>query len=123
MAKSKLPLADVLSQKCPSRTVLDHVTGLWGSLILIVLLDRTYRFGELRDAIGGVSEKMLTQSLRQLREDGFVSRHDYGTIPPKTEYSLTPLGRQVAEHIDGLASWVERHLPQVLKNREKFARK
>lgn len=123
MAHAKTPPADVLSHKCPSRGVLDHVTSLWGSLILVVLLERTYRFGELRDRIDGVSEKMLTQCLKQLQEDGFVLRYDYGTIPPKTEYSLTPLGRGVAKHVAALTDWVEGHLPQVMKNREKFARK
>lgn len=108
---------DVLSSKCPSRGVLDHVTSTWGSLILMVLLEKTYRFSELRRRIGGISEKMLTQNLQELEHDGFVLRKAYPVIPPKVEYSLTPLGRDVAKHVEGLTQWVETHLPQVLKNR------
>lgn len=114
---SKRVLGDVLSAKCPSRSVLDHVTSTWGSLILMVLLEKTYRFSELGRRIGGISEKMLTQNLQELEKDGFVLRKAYPVIPPKVEYSLTPLGRDVAEHVQGLAHWVETHLPQVLKNR------
>jgi len=104
---------DVLSSRCPSRKVLNHVTSTWGSLILIVLLERKYRFSELRKRIDGVSEKMLSQTLRTLESDGFVLKKDYQEIPPKVEYSLTTLGKGVAEHVRTLGNWVEKNLSKV----------
>ncbi len=110
---------NVLAEKCPSRDVLDNVTSTWGSLILIVLLEDTYRFSELRKKVEGVSEKMLAQTLQSLEKDGFVNRKVYPVIPPKVEYSLTPLGRGVASEVKSLTSWIEKNLSQIMKNREK----
>ncbi|HEY0162702.1 MAG TPA: helix-turn-helix domain-containing protein [Edaphobacter sp.] len=104
---------------CPSRGVLDHVTSRWGSLILVLLQERTHRFSELARRIGGVSEKMLAQSLQLLEADGFVLRTVYPTVPPKVEYSLTDLGRQVAPQIAALTEWVEKNLPRVMSARER----
>ena len=102
---------------CPSRGVLDHLTSRWGSLILILLLEGTHRFSELRREIGGVSEKMLAQSLQQLEADGFLTRTVFPTIPPKVEYSLTPLGSEAATHMRALTDWVEANVSKVLKVR------
>jgi DNA-binding HxlR family transcriptional regulator len=110
---------NLYASDCPSRSVLDHVTSTWGSLVLNILLERTHRFSELGRSIGGVSEKMLAQSLRVLEADGFVLRTVYPTIPPKVEYSLTPLGREVALHIKALTGWVENNLPRVEQMRAK----
>ena len=104
---------------CPSRTVLDHLTSRWGSLILILLLEGTHRFSEIRRTIGGVSEKMLAQSLQHLEADGFLTRTVFPTIPPKVEYSLTPLGQEAATHIRSLTDWVEANVNKVLKVRAK----
>ena len=104
---------------CPSRGVLDHLTSRWGSLILILLLEGTRRFSELGREIGGVSEKMLAQSLQQLEGDGLLTRTVFPTIPPKVEYSLTPLGRQAATHMKSLTDWVEANISKVLKVRAK----
>lgn len=106
---------------CPSRSVLDHVTSRWGSLVLLVLLEGTQRFSELARDIGGVSEKMLAQTLKALEADGLVLRTVYPTIPPKVEYSLTPMGGEVAIHIKALTDWVEDHVADVLKVRLKRA--
>ncbi|ADW69935.1 winged helix-turn-helix transcriptional regulator [Granulicella tundricola] len=111
---------DLSSADCPSRGVLDHVTSRWGSLVLMVLLDGAHRFSELRRRIGGVSEKMLAQSLRALEGDGFVLRTVYATVPPQVEYSLTPLGLEVATHISGLTCWIEDNLPKVMSVRAKL---
>lgn len=100
---------------CPSRKVLDHVTSRWGSLVLGILLRGPHRFSELRRAIGGVSEKMLAQSLRALEKDGFVQRTVYPTVPPSVEYQLTGMGNDVAKYVDGLTHWVEENLPRVLQ--------
>jgi DNA-binding HxlR family transcriptional regulator len=105
---------NVFSEKCPSREVLKHVTSRWGVLVLVALLDGTHRFSDLRRKIGGVSEKMLAQTLQWLEADGFVLRVSYPVVPPHVEYSLTPLGRQVGQRVEGLADWIEGNLPQIL---------
>ena len=98
---------DVYDPGCPSRAVLEHVTSRWGVLILGALRENTFRFGELRRRVGGVSEKMLSQTLRLLEMDGFVLRNDHGTVPPRVDYSLTPTGREIASLISQLVEWVE----------------
>src|SRR5688572_17394469 len=87
---------------CPQRLVLEHVTSRWGALVLIALLERSYRFSELRREIGMVSEKMLAQTLQTLERDGIVHRDAKPVIPPRVDYSLTDLGREAAEQVRGL---------------------
>lgn len=106
-------LPDVREPMCPSRLVLEHVTSRWGVLVLAALLERPYRFSELRREVGGVSEKMLTQTLRTLERDGFVDRDARPVIPPRVDYALTPLGREAAEQVWALARWSERSLDAV----------
>ncbi len=101
---------DVLNEKCPSRRVLNHVTSRWGVLVLIALQNGTHRFSSLRRSIGGVSERMLAQTLRVLEEDGFVRRTAYPVVPPHVEYDLTPLGWKVAEKVHALAACIEDNL-------------
>src|SRR5690242_11075247 len=86
------PRYDVNAAMCPSRLILEHITSRWGVLVLATLLERPYRFSELRRTVGGVSEKMLAQTLQTLERDGFVHREARPVIPPHVEYSLTPLG-------------------------------
>ncbi|MEH6369035.1 winged helix-turn-helix transcriptional regulator [Pectobacterium carotovorum] len=109
-----LPVGDVFAEKCPSRQILNHVTSRWGVLILIALLDDTHRFSQLRRRIGGVSERMLAQTLQWLESDGFVLRTAYPVVPPHVEYSLTPLGKEVGERVKELAAWVEGNLDDIL---------
>lgn len=107
---------DVFSDKCPSRAVLKHVTSRWGVLVLLALKSgETHRFSELRRTINGVSEKMLAQTLQVLEQDGFVLRVSYPVVPPHVEYSLTELGKQVAEHVVGLADWIEDNIHDILE--------
>jgi DNA-binding HxlR family transcriptional regulator len=80
----------------------------------------THRFSELRRKIGGVSEKMLAQSLQTLAEDGFVLRVSHPVVPPFVEYSLTPMGEEVAEHVATLTDWIEVNLPRVLNARDRL---
>jgi DNA-binding HxlR family transcriptional regulator len=108
LALDNLKIAD-----CPERLLLDHVTSRWGTLILLLLLDRTHRFSELRQRIGGVSEKMLAQTLRILEHDGFVNRQAFAEVPPRVEYSLTPMGREVAAHLGALGRWIRENLERV----------
>ncbi|MDX6021719.1 helix-turn-helix domain-containing protein [Scandinavium sp. V105_16] len=107
---------NLFAEQCPSRDVLKHVTSRWGVLILVALRDGTHRFSDLRRKMGGVSEKMLAQSLQALEMDGFINRVSYPVVPPHVEYSLTPLGEQVSEKVEALADWIELNLPQVMAN-------
>ncbi|WP_175407667.1 helix-turn-helix domain-containing protein [Streptomyces sp. TRM64462] len=111
---------DVNAALCPSRLVLEHVTSRWGVLVLAALLERTHRFSELRRAIGGVSEKMLTQTLQTLERDGFVHRDAHPVIPPRVDYSLTDLGREAAEQVWALARWSERSVGAVEEARRTY---
>ncbi|WP_392672057.1 winged helix-turn-helix transcriptional regulator [Streptomyces sp. LN785] len=118
MSVSKVP--DVNRQMCPSRVVLEHVTSRWGVLVLAALLERSYRFSELRRTVGGVSEKMLAQTLQTLERDGFVHRDAKPVIPPRVDYTLTQLGKEAAEQVWGLARWTERRLDAVNDARETY---
>jgi DNA-binding HxlR family transcriptional regulator len=105
---------------CPYRLVLEHVTSRWGVLVLIRLLERPYRFNELRRAIGRVSEKMLTQTLQTLERDGLVHRDAKPVIPPRVDYSLTELGREAARQVRALAQWTEERMDAVQESRKKY---
>jgi DNA-binding HxlR family transcriptional regulator len=111
---------DVNSADCPSRLVLEHVTSRWGVLVLAALLERSYRFSELRRHVGGVSEKMLAQTLQTLERDGFVHRDAKPVIPPRVDYSLTPLGREAAEQVWALSRWVEARVEDVFAARAAY---
>ncbi|MFJ3201762.1 winged helix-turn-helix transcriptional regulator [Streptomyces sp. NPDC086989] len=116
MKVSNQPMVDaprVNAPMCPSRGVLEHVTSRWGVLVLAALVERSYRFSELRREVGGVSEKMLAQTLQTLERDGFLLRDAKPVIPPRVDYSLTELGREAAEQVWALARWTERRVPEV----------
>ncbi|MDD2668883.1 helix-turn-helix domain-containing protein [Zoogloea sp.] len=108
---------ELFAVDCPSRDVLQHVTSRWGVLVLVALLAGTHRFSDLRRKIGGVSEKMLAQTLQWLESDGFVLRKSYPVVPPHVEYSLTPLGLEVARRVEALADWIEGNLPSIMEAR------
>ncbi len=105
--------ADVFARDCSSRTTLQTVTGRWGSLVLIALGESNYRFSALRRRVDGVSERMLSQTLQSLERDGMIVRTVLEAIPPKVEYHLTPLGRQVADQLSGLIELVQDNMPAV----------
>ncbi len=109
--------ANVMAADCPSRQVLQHVTSRWGTLVMIALATGTHRFSALRRAIGGVSERMLAQTLQLLEADGLVRRVAYDVVPPHVEYSLTPIGAEAAELVVALAGWIEGNLPGILAQR------
>jgi DNA-binding HxlR family transcriptional regulator len=100
-------LSDVLSPDCPSRQVLRHLTSTWGVLVLIVLLQGEHRFSALKRRVGGVSERMLAQTLQQLEADGMVLRVAHPVVPPHVVYSLTDLGQGAAERVQALVGWLE----------------
>ncbi|MEU5808113.1 winged helix-turn-helix transcriptional regulator [Streptomyces sp. NPDC059650] len=112
-AGGQRPPVSVKAPMCPSRGVLEHVTSRWGVLVLAALVERSYRFSELRREVGGVSEKMLAQTLQTLERDGFLLRDAKPVIPPRVDYSLTELGREAAEQVWALARWTERRTPEV----------
>ena len=113
---SGLP-ADVYSAKCPTRQVLDHIAGKWTVLVVDALLEGTMRYTDLSRRIEGVSQKMLTQTLRGLEADGFVTRTMHPTIPPRVDYNLTELGRSLSEPITALREWTETHINDIERAR------
>ena len=117
-AIEELPTPDIFDRRCPARNVLGHVTGRWGGLIVTALLGGTLRYSELRARVDGISEKMLAQTLRELTLDGLIVRTSHPVVPPRTEYALTPSGREVAMLVSALVTWIEDHLHDVLASRE-----
>lgn len=104
----------VFPAACPTRVVLDHVTSKWGVLVMVALAERSLRWGELRRGVEGISEKMLAQTLKLLEQDGFVLREAQPTIPPRVDYSLTPLGRDLADRLLPLVSWIADNTSRIL---------
>lgn len=111
---------DVLSPACPSRTVLRHVVDRWTPLVVEVLASGPHRFGELREGVGGVTPKVLTQTLRSMERDGLVTRDEIPGVPPRVDYALTPLGASLIEPVTALRTWVEAHAAEVLTHRTSF---
>src|SRR6478752_3385866 len=111
---------DVFSRQCPSRSTLEHATGRWGSLTLTALYETGARFNELRRRVDGVSEKMLSQTLHALERDGLVLREAQPVNPPRVDYELTPLGREVAGRLLGLIHLVEGRMDDVLAARTRY---
>jgi DNA-binding HxlR family transcriptional regulator len=111
---------NVFAKACPSRGTLEHVTGRWGALTLGALYEGSLRFNQLRRRIDGVSEKMLSQTLHALERDGLVLRDAQPTNPPRVDYELTPLGRQVAERLLGLIRLLEGRMDDVLAARARY---
>lgn len=109
------PIWNVYDAQCPTRLVLNRIADKWTVLVVSSLEGGTKRFSALRREIGGVSQKMLTQTLRGLERDGLVLRTIYPSVPPKVEYSLTPLGRTLVSLLDAIRGWSETHIEEVLK--------
>lgn len=112
---------DVLSPHCASRKVLDLVADKWAVIVIYVLSRGTRRFGALQREVGGVSQKVLTQTLRGLERDGLVERKVYPVVPPRVEYSLSPLGETLVEPLSALCRWAEEHLWEVERARQALA--
>jgi DNA-binding HxlR family transcriptional regulator len=114
----KMQRGELFAVACPSREILRHVTSQWGVLVLVALLEGTYRFSDLRRKVGGVSEKMLAQTLQALESDGFVIRTSFPVVPPHVEYHLSTMGQDVALQVGKLADWIEDNLPGIMAQRE-----
>ena len=101
------PPADVFSARCPSRAALDLIAHKWAVLVASSLADGPKRHSKLREHIGGISQKMLTHTLRELERSGLVERRIYPEVPPRVEYSLTPAGRSLREPVKALTEWAK----------------
>jgi DNA-binding HxlR family transcriptional regulator len=106
---------------CPVRDVLDRIGDKWSALMIFTLAERPHRFGELRRAIDDISQRMLTQTLRELQEDGLITRTVHPTTPPSTEYALTDLGRSLVVPLTGLLRWAETHHAEIKAARNAYA--
>ena len=111
---------DILAPACPSRTVLRHVVDRWTPLVVAVLARGPHRFGELRAAVGGITPKVLTETLRSMERDGLVTRDQAPGVPPRVDYALTPLGTTLAEPMGALRAWAEGHAEEVLGTRARY---
>ena len=105
---------NVLASACPSRQILQHLTSRWGVLVLVSLHSGTKRFSELRRAIDGVSERMLTKTLQELEADGMLIRKSYNTVPPQVDYTLTEFGTEASNKMFELVDWLETNLTGIL---------
>ena len=118
--KERMRRGELFAADCPSRSVLKHITSRWGVLLLVALLAGTHRFSDLRRKVGGISEKMLAQTLQDLEGDGLVVRKSYDVVPPHVDYTLSPLGLEAAQRVEALTDWIEMSLPRILKVRQKL---
>jgi DNA-binding HxlR family transcriptional regulator len=120
MKKRTLPL-NVFSPTCAARQVINRVADKWTILVFLALKDGRMRFNELRRLLQNVSQKMLTQTLRHLEKDGFVTRDVIPTVPVTVSYELTPLGESLLIVIDQLRTWAYSHIPEMERARERKA--
>jgi DNA-binding HxlR family transcriptional regulator len=111
----------VLSADCGPRQVLELIADKWATLVIYALARGTRRYSELQREIQGVSQKMLTQTLRDLERNGLVERTVYPVVPPRVEYALTPLGKTLQEPLCTLCRWAEEHLGEVQAARARQA--
>ena len=115
--------ADAYMRACPSRTVLELLSDKWTLLVICALIDGPLRFGELRRKLDGVTQKMLTQTLRSLERDGLLLRTVFATAPPTVEYELTELGDSTTPLLAEVRAWAERHVVEVLGSRAAYDRR
>ncbi|AYQ92400.1 MULTISPECIES: winged helix-turn-helix transcriptional regulator [Burkholderia] len=115
-ARARYPLwAD-----CPVRDVMDVINGRWSALLMMALAEKPHRFGELRRLVPDISQRMLTQTLRDLQRDGYVYREVFPTKPPSVEYGLTEFGRSMFAALNVLIRWADDHHAQVTEARLRF---
>ena len=112
---------DAFDPNCPTRLVLDRIGDKWSVLVLLSLNDGPMRFTVLRARIGGVTPKVLTQTLRAMELDGLITREVFAEVPPRVEYALTDLGRSLHGPIAVVAGWAEQNVHEMIRHREKFS--
>ncbi len=111
---------NVYNKNCPTRTVLNRVADKWTVLVVGALALETKRFGQLRRELDGISQKMLTQTLRGMERDGLVNRKVYPTVPPKVEYSLTELGCTLVNLLNDIRIWSERNIEKIIQAQAEY---
>lgn len=111
---------DAYFATCPSRMLLDRISDKWVSLVLVALGDGTLRYSEISRQLAGISQKMLTQTLRSLERDGIVKRRVTASVPVRVDYTLTPLGNSLRELMYGIKLWAESHMDDVMAARELY---
>jgi DNA-binding HxlR family transcriptional regulator len=114
------PVWDVFNSQCPTRQVLDRIADKWTVLVIRRLADGTLRFAQLRRSVDGISQKVLTNTLRGLERDGIVTRRIYASVPPRVEYSLTDLGRSLRDLVEGICRWSEANMERVQEARAAY---
>ncbi|WP_433832274.1 winged helix-turn-helix transcriptional regulator [Actinoplanes sp. CA-015351] len=114
------PEADLARADSLAREIFSDVANKWAFLIIEFLGQRTMRFSELRNEVGGISHKMLTQNLRMLERNGLVEREVHPTIPPRVEYTLTEAGNALRTVVDGMCGWTQRYLGHIETSRSRF---
>ena len=115
-----LPEPERFTLNCPTQQVLDVVANKWTVIVLYCLAFQPRRYGELTRKIEGISQKVLTQSLRRLERNGFVSRQVLSEMPPSVEYSLTPLGKTIVEPLQAIAKWSMENFDDVVTAQEHY---
>lgn len=123
MKPNELPekaIACAYQEHCPTRLVLNRIADKWTVLVMILLKEETKRFSELKREIEGISQKMLTQTLRGLERDGLITRTVYPTVPPHVEYALTPLGHTLKDLLYTIKTWSEANIEAVLKAQQTY---
>ena len=118
-----VPAWNVMVATCPSRTSLAKIANKWTAMIVIALSGGPLRFGELRQAVDGISGKVLADTLRDLERDGIVDRTAYDEMPPRVEYELTALGQTLREPLTALGRWAEEYIEDVMSARESYDRR
>lgn len=111
---------DLFDPNCATRVILDRIGDKWTALVVLRLKDGPRRFTELRDGIGQVAPKVLTQTLRRLERDGLVTREIFAEVPPRVVYALTPMGESLIEPITAVSNWAEEHVPAITRAQEKY---
>jgi len=114
------PPVSVFDHRCPTRQALDLIADKWTVLIIRQLAGGTLRFAQLRRAIGGISQKVLTNTLRELERDGILTRKVYASVPPRVEYTLTELGHSLDELVEGVCRWAETNIERVQAARDRY---
>ena len=111
---------DVFDPTCPTRVVLDRIGDKWTVLVIAALVDGPLRFTQVRQRIGGVAPKVLTQTLRAMERDGLVTRTVYAQVPPRVDYALTALGVSLGGPLAVLTDWAEAHVGEIVASRDRF---
>jgi DNA-binding HxlR family transcriptional regulator len=118
----QMPVSLELEEDCPVREVLDRVGDKWSVLVMVLLGQRIHRFNELHRAIDGISQRMLTLTVRNLERDGLVKRTVYATVPPRVDYELTELGQTLLVPLEALSAWAKAHRCDIRSARERHDR-